>query len=946
MQTENKTARTSISLGVAAISFAVLIMELSMIRIMEVILAPNTGYMALTSAMFALGLGGIYLYLFPIGQDHLKRVLGRLAIGFSILAPMVIVIFNTLPFGFEINQQNILLQILCWLGMYLALVLPFFTAGLALALIFQTYSKDISRLYFYDLIAAGSACLIFIPLMPSFGPGGLILVASAASLVAYICFARPSKTVTVLVSLIIAGLIATPIVKDNYIEFEGHANKRGNDEMIEKGKRFMVKWDPVSKLDILNSRPNALLFSIDGGSQGSWLGRFNGDFSYFDNVRKEQPETYFFGRNSIVHHLADSKGIEPDVLIIGSSAGGETKAAIAFGARQIDAVELVGAIINAERNEFKDYGGGIYNHPTVTPIIGEGRSYLRSTDKRYDIIQMFSNHSTTSITQGATAAGVAYLQTIEAYLEYFDHLKDDGMMQINHHIYPRMLTTAAQAWHQSGRTQFWKHVLVIEPRIADTLPTLLLKMQPWTQADVDTVVSYVNRKKSFEAIRPKRNNPSERVTADNFYETMLTAKGTFITGIQFAVGTYMQNGLEYDIQVELFDNNRQLIRQAVIPGRLIADNAVATANFDVLADTQGNDYFVRVSAPGANEKNGFSIWQSKGGSASMNFVPGVEVPTNFIAFNPLDDTENIVSNDLLKSPFPYAIADELPWDLTPVTDFSPFFSMTRKNLDLLEINKENVLDANTAYLLNTQLNGGYPKDWIHLIVVGAVSIVFSLIFIAIPLLRTNFKQSTWPGMSADIVYFACLGLGFIMLQVVLIQIFHKLIGFPVHTFVLVISTMLLSAGLGSVCSIKFLKMVGNRTSVVFLMIIVYGLLFIFSFEKLFYLLLSYSLPIRLLCGAIMIAPLSFFMGMPFPIGILGLSSNNQAAIPWAWALNGFFTVLGGYLAIIISINSSFTTVLFLSLVIYAVALLVVRKSVTIENADSVLPDSRVSMKAV
>ncbi len=946
MLKENKSAQTSICLGVAAISFAVLTMELSMIRIMEVILAPNTGYMALTSAMFALGLGGIYLYLFPIKTVNLNRAVARLAIGFSFFAPMVIVIFNSLPFGFEINQQNILIQILCWSGMYLALVLPFFTAGMALALIFQTYSKDIGRLYFFDLIAAGLACLVFIPLMPTYGPGGLILIASAASMIAFVCFAQPAKTITGFVVLIIVALISIPIIKDDYIEFEGHANKRGNDEMIEKGKRIMVKWDPVSKLDVMNARPNALLFSLDGGTQGSWLGRFNGDFTYFDRVRQEQPDSFFFGRNSIVHYLADTKNIEPEVLIIGSSAGGETKAAIAFGAKHIDAVELVGAIISAERYEFKDYGGGIYNHPTVTPVIGEGRSYLRSTDKRYDIIQMFSNHSTSSITQGATAAGVAYLQTVEAYLEYFEHLKEDGMMQINHHIYPRMLTTAAQAWHQSGRTDFYRHVLVIEPRIADTLPTLLIKMQPWSQSEIDTVISYVNRKKSYEAARPKRVKPSHRLYAGKPFETTLTGKGDYTNGIQFAVGTYLQNGLAYDVQVDLYDKNRQRLRQATVPGRMIADNTVVTARFETLTGIRGNEYVVSVSAPGAGRRNGFSIWLTEDGDASMNFSPGIEVPTNFIAFNPLDDKDNIVSNALLQSPFPRAIADELPWDLTPVTDFSPFFSMIRKNLDLLEAGKENVLDANTAYLLNTQLNNGYPKDWIHLIVVGAVSIVFSLVFIAAPLLRTNLKHSTWPGMSGDIIYFACLGLGFIMLQVVLIQIFHKLIGFPVHTFVLVISTMLLSAGLGSVCSSRFLRIAGNRTSIVFFMIIIYGLIFIFSFEKLFYLLLSYSLPVRLITGAIMIAPLAFFLGMPFPIGILGLANNNPAAIPWAWALNGFFTVLGGYLAIVISINSSFTTVLLLALIIYGVALLVVRKSLVNEKPGNLMPDSQSSVKVV
>ena len=62
--------KMSLNLGVASIAFAVLLLELSLIRVMDVILAPNTGYMALTSAMFALGLGGIYLYLFHWKSDN------------------------------------------------------------------------------------------------------------------------------------------------------------------------------------------------------------------------------------------------------------------------------------------------------------------------------------------------------------------------------------------------------------------------------------------------------------------------------------------------------------------------------------------------------------------------------------------------------------------------------------------------------------------------------------------------------------------------------------------------------------------------------------------------------------------------------------------------------------------------------------------------------------
>jgi spermidine synthase len=928
-----------LSLGVAAISFAVLTMELSMIRVMEVILAPNTGYMALTSAMFALGLGGIYLYLFPFNAGKISTILGRLSIAFAVSAPFVILIFNVLPFGFDIDRENLLVQILCWFGMYVTLITPFFAAGMALALIFQTYAKSIHRLYFYDLIAAGFACLILIPLLPAYGPGGMIFIASGAGIVAFLCFSRPKRSVVAIFSIIAVAMVSIPLTVEDYIEFRGHANKRNNDQYINQGKRLYVKWDPVSKIDVLHVKPNDLLFSIDGGTQGSWLSRFDGDFSQFDRIREQRPDTYFFGRNSIVHHFADAQGMEPEVLVIGSSAGSDVKAAVAFGARHVDAVELVGAIISAETNEFKDFGGAVYSHPKVTAIAGEGRSFLRSTAKRYDIIQMFSNHSTSSITQGATASGVAYLQTIEAYQEYFDHLTDNGVLQINHHMYPRMMTTAAQAWNRSGRTEFWKYALVIEPTIPDTLPTLMIKMQPWTSQEIETVLSYVGRQKVYDVNRPSSKKPSHRIYGDTVFETAVKARGARISGIQVLVGTYGQNGVPYDIAIEILDSERKLLRKGVVPGKRIKDNGLATIEFAELSGVLDKEFIVRVSAPQATEANSFSVWTSKDHRAVLNFLPGLELSAHFVGFHPLDYSDNIVPNEILVTPFPYEKVKHVPWDITPVSDYSPFFSMIRKQFQPIEANKDNLIDRNTADLLNRQMQAGYPKDWIHLIVVAVVSIVFSLIFIAVPLLRTNIRHAAWSGMSRDIIYFACLGLGFIMVEVIFIQLFHKLIGFPTHTFVLVISTMLLSAGLGSMYSQRFLRLVNYRTQFVFVIILLYGLAFIMSFETIFYYFLGFPLPIRLVCGVVMIAPLAFFMGMPFPIGVLGLSETNAAAISWAWALNGFFTVLGGYLAIVISIFSSFTVTLAFAMIVYGCALLVVRRLLPDQERAPTLSES-------
>ena len=82
-----------------------------------------------------------------------------------------------------------------------------------------------------------------------------------------------------------------------------------------------------------------------------------------------------------------------------------------------------------------------------------------------------------------------YLQTVEAYSEYFDHLSDDGILHINHHIYPRMIATAAKAWKASGREDFRRHVVVFQRHLQwDTLPTLLIKMSPWTREQLDQAV--------------------------------------------------------------------------------------------------------------------------------------------------------------------------------------------------------------------------------------------------------------------------------------------------------------------------------------------------------------------------------------------------------------------------------------------------------------------------
>jgi len=932
--------KMALNLGVGSIAFAVLMLELSLIRVMDVILAPNTGYMALTSAMFALGLGGIYLYLFQWKPGKNLKKVAFLSLMFAVIVPLVSVWFNWLPFSLTISSDNLSQQVLAWTGMYLGLTLPFFIAGIILSSVFQDYSADIGRLYFYDLVGAGIATFLFIPLLPYYGPGGFLFVSAAAGTIAFICFFRPSRVVVAIFSLIALVLFITPLIVDDYIEFAGHANKRGNDTHIKKGHRLLVKWDPVSKLDVLKgAAPKALLFSLDGGEQGSWLKEFDGNWDQFSKIRREHPDTFFFGRNSIAYYLADTAGKHPESLIIGSSAGGEIRAALAFSPTSIDAVEMVGSIIEAERTTFGSFGGELYNQPKVRAVAGEGRSFLRSTDKKYDIIQMFSNHSSSSIAQGSGAAGTVYLQTEEAYLEYFSHLKDDGMLQINRHIYPRMLTTAAQAWIRSGRKDFWKHALVLETTVGDvdTLPSLLIKMQPWTQSEIDTTYQYVNRMKSNFVVRPEKSHPSTKIFAENSLTTEITTVNSEVNGFEIRFAADKKASLPFDVFVSVRSGEDGTeLTNVRIDGSDIKGSKLLRVKHTPIYDAKGKSLRYEVSAPLATEDNAISVWLSKSNDLNISLLPETRLPRVSIAFNPLNTAGNLVPERFLQKPFPYDEASKLPWDITPVTDYSPYFGMIRKQARVINPSKTAMLDKNTAYLMNRQMQGGIPKDWMHLVVVALVSVFFSIVFLLLPLLKTRKEHHEWENMAGDIVYFACLGFGFILIEIVFIQLFSKLIGFPTHTLVVVISSMLIFAGIGSSYSKRLLEKSKNHTFI-FAIIIAYLIAFVLTFEWLFYALLGFSLTVRIISAMLMIGPLAFMLGMPFPIGIMSLSGSSSYAVPWVWAINGFFTVLGGFLAIIISIVTSFGTVLLVAAATYGVAMIVARAhSVRIKKQKFVL----------
>ncbi len=121
----------------------------------------------------------------------------------------------------------------------------------------------------------------------------------------------------------------------------------------------------------------------------------------------------------------------------------------------------------------------------------EGRSFLRHTGALYDVIQIHSNHTTSSIANGSGGTNPIYLQTVEAYKDYISHLSPDGILQINYFVIPRMITTAALAWHELfPGDDVRRHVVVTTGY--GVMPTLLFKRSAWKHEEIGEIRRFLS----------------------------------------------------------------------------------------------------------------------------------------------------------------------------------------------------------------------------------------------------------------------------------------------------------------------------------------------------------------------------------------------------------------------------------------------------------------------
>lgn len=258
---------------------------------------------------------------------------------------------------------------------------------------------------------------------------------------------------------------------------------------------------------------------------------------------------------------------------------------------------------------------------------------------------------------------------------------------------------------------------------------------------------------------------------------------------------------------------------------------------------------------------------------------------------------------------------EYPYDVKPVSDNRPFFFYTVQPRDLWNF-LTNAYQGSADY----KINRAVPL----LFGLLGVSFLATVVTLALPPLLLGARLPTEPGLRRFLLYFVAIGVGYILIQVALIQKFVLFLGQPTYALTVIIFSMLVSSGAGSYFSRRLIGDSRERWSRV--LIIVAGAVVVLavvtgpvtSFG------VGWPVWLKIPVAMLLIAPAGFAMGMPFPRGLSYLEQRHKPSVRWAWSLNAASSVLGSACSMFFALYLGLMQTLILGGLLYLGAAAIVR----------------------
>jgi hypothetical protein len=745
--------------GMFVMSLASLLLELALTRIFSVILFYHFAFLAISIALLGLGAGGVFAY---VRKDWLERwptrtLAARLSAVNAVATIVVLEIVLHVPVSLMLTRQNFLRLTV----IYLASALPFFLTGLVFSVVFARHTEGIGNLYAADLVGGALACMAVVPLLNFVGGPNTVLCAALAMAVGSVVWAMPGARKT---GLALTGALLLLIA----VNYSG----RLIDVVYAKGllqdKSWVLfsRWNAISRVQV-NQEGAAKTIVIDADAATSIM-----------NVDPHRWEGTIWQRYLMAGAPAVANVLRPrgDYAIIGPGGGVDVLRAVANGSPKVTGIEINPIIADTiMRGRYADYAYRLYEIPEVHIHVGDGRSFIRNSRDRYDVLQMTLVDTWASTAAGAFALSENNLYTVEAFREYFEHLKPDGFIAITRWEFKqprealRVVSQAIEALHRMGERNLARHFIVVSdgPLNVDGRPvTVLAKRTPFTGDEESQVAAHLAA------------NPN--------------------------------------------------LRALYLP-------SIAAAP----------DYAGRIA----------------------------------------NDTARKPFADLIASQNPRTFARTYPFNVAPVTDNAPFFFFTLKLGQML---KRDV---------------GEGIDWkvnLGVVVLGMVLIISAAAVLAFLIGPLALHGTSTGGNAIRLLYFVAIGLGYIVVEIAFIQRFVLFLGHPTYALTVVVFLMLLSSGAGSFASRRLAA--PGRVRLALVLIVAGCVAYIFLLPVLLPAAVGLPFALKLVISALLLVPLGFAMGMPFPSGLRALAGAGENTVEWAWAMNAASSVLGSVLAMVVAIE--------------------------------------------
>ncbi len=507
---------TAIKLGVLLASLSVLAIQIAMNRIFSFTLWYHFAYISISLVLLGFGASGSLLAAFPALAGAPGQARGRIGAYFAVSAAFAAAMCAILG----IMQVNpFFLHTSAWeFGKFLVLIvsgsLPFLFVGMAISLALTIAGEEAGRLYAWDLVGAGIGCALVVPAIEVFEtPRTILLAAALLAVAALVVLEHEARGPRRAAALLGAAIVALAVWLPASLEFPPTRDKDIARWLEYGGTSYFHRWGSLFRTDLIGDRVGE---ASHGGYADTDIGlspKRTGTFSPFRMIEHDGgagaimyiPGATLAPLDFLRNHILTIPYVlkpKPDVLVIGVGGGTDIANGVVNGARSITGVELDPLTIRLITKDYGDLTRAYIDRPEVSLQVGEGRSFVRSTDRRFDLIQITGVDTLAAMSSGAYVLAENFLYTVEAYEDFLSRLAPGGLLSIcSADRHPgqwdarhaaRFASLSAESLRRRGVEHPGDHIVMVGSSRESSLFEIVTSVEPLTAQQIDAVRSFAN----------------------------------------------------------------------------------------------------------------------------------------------------------------------------------------------------------------------------------------------------------------------------------------------------------------------------------------------------------------------------------------------------------------------------------------------------------------------